>query len=78
MIRTLVSKYAGEDANGNPVQYVELAGDNDDLPPTEGIATGSMLLLTNTGEVVLFNEDSQKWYRTDGTEYAPEDGESTP
>ena len=47
---------------GEFVSYIEAAGLHDDTKPTDGIATGSLFLETDTGDVYAFSEgDSPSW-----------------
>ena len=49
-------------SDGEFVSYIEAAGLHDDTKPTAGIATGSLFLETDTGDVYAFSEgDSPSW-----------------
>ena len=43
------------------VNYVEAAGLSTDTKPTDGIATGSLFLEVDTGDVYAFDEDGGTW-----------------
>ena len=43
------------------LMYVEIACLSSDTKPTEGIATGSMALEADTGDVYVFDEVSEVW-----------------
>ena len=55
MIRQINGKIVG-DAN-----IVEIACLHDDTKPTEGIATGSLALEVDTGDIYAFDEVSGDW-----------------
>ena len=46
---------------GSKVMYVEIACLSSDTKPTEDIATGSMALEADTGDVYVFDEVSEVW-----------------
>ena len=50
---------AGIKVNG--VQYVEFAGLSTDTKPTNGIATGSLFLEVDTGDVFAYDEAGSEW-----------------
>ena len=47
----------------NAITYIEGACASTDSKPTAGIATGSILVEANTGDVYLFNEASTSWVK---------------
>ena len=52
MVRIIEKKLQNDDVN-----YYEFAGLSTDNKPTHNIATGSVFLEVNTGDVYLFNEE---------------------
>ena len=65
MVRITFQKVLTDNApltSGEYVSYIEAAGLHDDTKPTAGIATGSLFLETDTGDVYAFSEgDSPSW-----------------
>ena len=43
------------------VNYIEASGLSTDTKPTSNIATGSLFLEVDTGDVYAFDEDSGSW-----------------
>lgn len=45
----------------HPVKYFEFAGLHDDTKPTDEVATGSLFLEVDTGDVYAYDEDGESW-----------------
>lgn len=65
MVRITFQKVLTDNApttSGEYVSYIEAAGLRTDTKPEDGIATGSLFLETDTGDVYAFSEgDSPAW-----------------
>ena len=49
--------------------YVEYAGTHDDTKPVyDGLATGSLFIEVDTGDVYFYNEDSSSWVKAGGSD----------
>lgn len=62
MIRTIDA----HDVVVGECKYYEFAGLSTDTKPTEGVATGSVFVEVNTGDVYMFNEEGasgSKWVK---------------
>jgi hypothetical protein len=59
MIRELKIRQISFD--DTPVYYKELAGLHDDTKPTASLATGSIYLEVDTGDVYAYDEDGVQW-----------------
>jgi hypothetical protein len=46
--------------------YREMAGLSTDDKPTEGLATGSVFMEVDSGDVYLFDEESSEWNKVGG------------
>lgn len=57
MVRILISNPIEQYYGAGAKRYVELACISSDTKPTEGIATGSIAVETDTGTVFFFNEE---------------------
>lgn len=42
-------------------EYIEASGLSTDTKPTDGIATGSLFLEVDTGDVYAYDEDGTEW-----------------
>lgn len=42
-------------------RYVKMAGNSEETPPTENIATGSQFAVVDAGELKMFDEVSGEW-----------------
>lgn len=49
------------------VKYFEYAGLSTDNKPTEMVATGSVFLEVDTGDVYLYDEDGAQWSKVGGS-----------
>ena len=59
MVRHIGGESFGEkDAQGNSVNYEEIACTSSDTKPTSGFATGSICIEVDTGKVFFFSEPS--------------------
>lgn len=47
--------------------YREYAGLSQDTKPTEGLATGSVFMEVDTGDVYLFDEAGVEWHKVGGS-----------
>lgn len=60
----IIDKAISKDADGNYISYQEIAGDSSETKPTEGVATGSIFLEADTGDVYIFSEGEGDWVMT--------------
>lgn len=44
------------------VRYIKAAGNSEETPPTENIATSSQFAVADAGEVKMFDETSGEWH----------------
>ena len=58
MVRVTESKFVK-----HGIKYYEMAGLSTDTKPTEGIATGSLFMEVDTGDVYGFDEESEEWMK---------------
>lgn len=61
MIRELKIRQISFD--DSPVFYKELAGLEGDTKPVAALATGSMFLEVDTGDVYAFDEAGEEWHK---------------
>lgn len=62
MVRHIGGESFGEkDAQGNSVNYAEIACTSSDTKPTAGFATGSICVEVDTGSVFFFSEAAGEW-----------------
>lgn len=61
MVRILDVKFIKTDCN-----YQEFAGLSTDDKPVDGLATGSVFLEVDTGDIYLFDEESSEWNKVGG------------
>lgn len=62
MVRHIGGESFGErTAEGNFVNYEEIACTSSDTKPTSGFATGSICVEVDTGKVFFFNESTGSW-----------------
>ena len=61
MIRTI--KREQIEYGENPAIYCEMAGLSGDTKPTDTIATGSLFIEVNTGDVYAYDEAGEKWWK---------------
>lgn len=59
-MRIFYSKFI-EKKDGVEISYIEASCDSSETKPTEGIADGSIVTESDTGNVFFFNEDSSTW-----------------
>ena len=55
--KTMILKWV----DNAPISYVELACVAADTKPTDGIATGSICVEVDTGNVFMYDEESSAW-----------------
>ena len=61
MVRVTEMKFIG-----GGVKYFEFAGLSTDEKPTNMVATGSLFMEVDTGDVYLFDEESGTWAKVGG------------
>lgn len=44
------------------VKYIKAAGNSNETPPTENIATGSQFVIVDAGIIQMFDETDGQWY----------------
>jgi hypothetical protein len=62
-MRILESKLFGYDENGQPLNYINAAGDSTEVKPATGIVDGSQVVETDTGDIYIYNEKSAAWVK---------------
>ena len=65
MVRVLFS--SDVDGASGDVFYHEFAGRSADDKPTANVATGSIFLEVDTGDVYVYDEDYEEWYEIGGS-----------
>lgn len=63
MVRVINTRFVGYTDGGESIQYIEGFCNSDDNKPTSGIATGSMLCEANTGDVYMYDEETESWVK---------------
>lgn len=61
MVRTLKVSTFFDKENNRQIQLVEAACESTDEKPTADIATGSIMIEVDTGEVFFFSEKTGTW-----------------
>lgn len=60
-MRVIETRYIAPD-----VQYCELAGKSTENKPTAGLASGSLFMETDTGDMYVFDETDVAWTKIGG------------